>query len=47
MTHFTESTIKETTLEWLGCQQIACGSSGEQILVLAKSSKQQENGSHV
>lgn len=36
MTHLTESTLEETALEWLGCQQrIACGNSDKRILALA------------
>ncbi len=34
MTHFTESTIEETALEWLkdmGCQQIAFGETDKQM----------------
>jgi hypothetical protein len=43
MTHFTESTLEETALEWLGCQRIAYSNSDtrtahrnkcEQILAL-------------
>jgi len=42
MTHFTESSLEETDLEWQGCQRIACGKTDtctarrrkcEQILV--------------
>lgn len=37
MTHFTESTLEETAIEWLGCQRIAFGKTDERILASLRS----------